>query len=84
MILRSNLHNLQNYITIYMKHIFVNYIHCINPKNDGEAKLRPYPICLFTPIVQSRTWPVNISKLKYVHDGHFGTLQRSLGRTVQI
>ena len=56
----------------------------------GEGKgvrakiVRGNIFCLITPYFALRSWPVIISKFKYVHHGHFGTLQRFLGFSVKF
>ena len=55
----------------------------INPKEAGGGGGEKFPpptvFRLFKPNFVIRIWPVNISKFKYVHPGHFATILRSPG-----
>ena len=49
-------------------------------KRLGGGKIAPPTVFrLFKPYSVIRNWPVNISKFKYVHPGHFATILRSPG-----
>ena len=51
-------------------------------KSVGEAKIGLRNLSgLISLYFALRSWLVNISKFKYVHHGHFGTMQRFLGFT---
>ena len=54
-------------------------------KGMGAGGIDPIIIFrIFKPIFVIRNWPVNISKFKYVHIGHFCTLQRFIGFWLNI
>ena len=45
----------------------------------GGGSTPPGDDLTYYAIFRHRSWPVNISKFKYVHPGHFATILRSLG-----
>ena len=67
----------------FRSNIKVTFVYKIYQKCawvGGGGKIAPlYRLRLFKPNLVIRIWPVNISKFKYVHPGHFATILRSLG-----
>ena len=69
----------------YWKHDFcLCWISSTNWCEDSwsTCEVLKYPFAQFT--LKRMSWPVNISEFKFVHHGHFGTMQRFLGFTVKF
>ena len=63
-----------------MKSLLVPFLIPSPKEAGGGGKIAPPTVfCLFKPNFVIRIWPVNISKFKYVHPGHFATILRSPG-----